>query len=929
MGPTGIMSMMAAQRLPAFRDRTSERERLDRLLDSVRSGRSSVLVLRGEAGVGKTALLRYAAGRASGFSRAEIAGVEAEMELPFAGLHQLCGPMLDGLDAIPEHQRSALSVALGLSVGEPPDRFLISLAALGLLSRAAGDKPLLCVFDDVQWLDRSTRQVLGFVARRLLAEPVAMIFGVREPGPGSELAGLPELRLSGLEDADARALLASVVSGPLDVRVRDRIVAEARGNPLALLDLPRGTNAAQFGGGFALPDAGVLPQRLEDHYVRQLDALPGPTRRLMLVAAADPVGDATLLWRAARVLGIGAEAAAPAAKEGLLEIGARVRFRHPLVRSAVYRAGSDAERRAAHGALHAVTDPEADPDRRAWHRAHAATAPDDDVALELVERAAHAQARGGIAATAAFLDRACALTGDPALRASRALAAARAKFAAGDAAAAETLLATAEAGPVGELGLAQIEHLRAQIAFDLRRGRDAPPMLLNAARHLEPLDAELGRECYLEALLAAIYAGGPAQGSDVADAARAAPLDRAPLPARQHLLVGLATRLTDGYVTAAPALCAALRAHRLEEPRLDWSSVLYTIAAQDLLDGDAWLELASRQVELARATGTLSLLPYALDYLAGHHIHAGQLPAAAGLLTEAEGLTLGMRAETLPYIPLQLAAWHGDASTVAKLVQIMTTGAQTRGEGCAITVARYATAVLHNGSGEYRAALESALLACADDEIATSSWALPELVEAASRAGEREIASAAANRLSERARASGTSWAMGTAAHALALVSEDAAAEDLYREAIDQLERSRMAAHLARARLGYGEWLRRTGRRVDAREQLREAYRQLMTMGASGFAERARHELLATGEKVRKRREDTRDELTPQELHIARLAREGSTNSEIGAKLFISDRTVEWHLRKVFTKLGIASRRELRAALGAQGASMAAAAGPA
>jgi DNA-binding CsgD family transcriptional regulator len=909
---------MAASRPPAFRDRTSEREALDRLLETARSGRSSVVVLRGEAGVGKTVLLRYAARRASGFRLAEIAGVEAERELPYAGLHQLCGPMLTALDAIPEHQQAALSVALGLSAGAAPDRFLVALATLGLLSSTAGDKPLLAIVDDAQWLDHATRQVLGFVARRLLAEPVGMIFAVRDDAAATDLSGLPELGLRGLGDDDARALLASVVPGPLDDRVRDRIVAETRGNPLALLELPRGINAADLGGGFALPDAITLPRQLEDHYARRLAALPEATRRLMLVAAADPVGDAALLWRAARTLRIEAGAAAPAAKDGLLEVGAAVRFRHPLVRSAVYRAASDADRRAAHAALEAVTDPEADPDRRAWHRAHAATAPDDDVALELVERAASAEARGGIAATAAFLECACALTSDPAQRASRALTAARAKFAAGDAAAAESLLATAEAGPLDNLDRARIEHLRGQIAFDLRRGCDAPPMLLNAARRLEPLDADGARECYLEALLAAIYAGRLANGGDVSDvavAAGSAARDREPLPARHLLLSGLATRLTGDYAAGAPALTAALRAHRAEAPRLDWLSVLYTVAAQDLLDGDAWRELATRQADLARATGTLSLLPYALDYLAGYHIQAGDLSAAAGLQTEAEGLAPGARAETLPYIPLQLAAWRGDASAVHRLTRTMTAGAHARGEGCAITVAAYAAAVLHNGLSEYEPAFDCARQACAGDEVATSSWALPELVEAASRAGRKEVASAAADQLRQRARASGTSWAKGMAARASALVADGVAAEELHRAAIDDLERSGMAAHQARARLGYGEWLRRAGRRVDAREQLRQAYDRFAAMGAKGFAERARRELLATGEKVRKRSEDTRDDLTPQERHIASLAGDGQTNPEIAAKLFISDRTVEWHLRKVFLKLGITSRRGLHGAL--------------
>ena len=909
---------MATSRRPAFRDRTSERDALDRLVESALSGRSAVLVIRGEAGAGKTALLQYAVRRASGCRVAEIAGVEAERELPFSGLHQLCAPMLAQLDALPEHQAAALRVALGLAAGEAPDRFLVALAALGLLSASAEDTPLVCLVDDVQWLDRATQQVLGFVARRLLAEPVAMVFALREPSPVTELAGLPELAIGGLRDEDARALLAGVVAGPLDERVRDRIVAETRGNPLALLELPRGMSPAELGGGLALPDAGSLPRRLEQDYVRRLQVLPEDTRRLVLLAAADPVGDATLLWRAARALGIDVRAAAPAAEDDLMEVRSRVRFRHPLVRSAVYRAASDADRRAAHGALEAATDAAADPDRRAWHRAQAAVAPADDVAQELVERAASALARGGIAASAAFLQRACALTGDPVQQASRALDAARATFAAGDADGAESLLVTADAGPLDALARAQVERLRAQITFDRHRGRDAPPALLSAARHLEPLDAQLARETHLEALLASVYAGRLANGTDVADvaaAARSAPRDQESPPADQLLLVGLATRLSEGFGAAAPMLADALRAHSVEKPQPTWSSVAYAIAAQDLMDGDAWLELASHQARFARRTGTLSLLPYALDYLAGYHLHAGELSVAAGLLTEAEGLTPGSRAETLPYLPLQLAAWRGEAGTVAQLVRVMTTGARARGEGCAITVAEYAAAVLHNGLGDYERALDCARRACADDEVATSSWALPELVEAASRAQRTDVATAAAERLSARARASGTSWARGTAAGALALVSDGTAAEELHRTAIEQLGQARMVAHVARAHLAYGEWLRREGRRVDAREQLRRAHDQFTAMGAHGFAERARRELLATGEKVRQRRDDTRDQLTPQELHIARLARDGRTNPEIGGTLFLSTRTVEWHLHKVFAKLGITSRGGLHDAL--------------
>ncbi len=770
-------SGMATEHLAGFRGRTGECTVLDAMLEDVRSGQSAVLVIRGEAGVGKTALLRHAAERAAGFRVAPIGGVEAEMELPFAGLHQLCAPMLAHLGAIPPPQQAAMRVAFGLAAGPAPDRFLVALAALSLLCEVAEEGPLLCIVDDAQWLDGASGQVLGFVARRLLAESVGMVFAVREPSGERALVGLPELLVRGLQDDDARALLETVIAGRLDEGVRDRLVFEARGNPLALLELPRGMSAADLAGGFALPDAGALPTHIEAQYVRRLRGLPEATQRLMLLAAADPVGDATLFWRAAQALGIERAAAAPAATDRLLEIGSRVRFRHPLVRSAVYRNSAASDRHAAHRALAAATDPEADPDRRAWHRAHAAAAPDEDVAGELVHRASRAQRRGGIAAAAAFLERAVALTPDPGERAVRALAAARAKFAAGDLASAEGLLATAAAGPLDDVGCAQVQHVSAQIAFAMRRGRDALPLLLVAARRLEPLDSELAAETYLEALIAAMYAGPLANAGDpaaIAAAARAAPAGAKPAPAGRLLLLGLATRLIDGYAAAAPALAEALRMHQREEPRLDWPSVAYLIAAQDLWDDRAWFELASRQAELARSTGTLSLLPWALDYLAGNHIQAGELSVAAGLLTEALGLDAGIRPEGLSFIPLLLAAWRGREPAALELVEVITRAADARGEGCAIAVAGYATAVLYNGLGRYEAALAAAQSAIAPDDIVTSSWALQELVEAAARTGRLDVARAAVERLAARTGASGTDWARGTEARARALVADGA-----------------------------------------------------------------------------------------------------------------------------------------------------------
>jgi DNA-binding CsgD family transcriptional regulator len=862
-------------------------------------------------------------------------GVESEMELAYAGLHQLCAPLLGGLGSLAEPQQRGLSVAFGLDSGDSPDRFLVALATLGLMAEASEDQPLLCVVDDAQWLDQASAQVLGFVGRRLLAESIALVFAVRTPVTSPDpLAGLPELRLNGLGDAAARTLLATVTPGPLDERVRARIIEETGGNPLALLELGRGLGAGELAGGFALPDVGDLPRRIEDQYVERLAALPADARRLVLLAAADPVGDMGLILRAAQRLGLNIGALDLVAEAGFLDAGAAVRFRHPLVRSAVYRAATEQDRRAAHDALAAVTDPQIDPDRRAWHRAHAAAGPDEAVAAELINSADRARRRGGIAASAAFWERAVALTPDPGQRASRAFTAAEAKYAAGDFVAAQTLLVTAEIGPLSELDRARVQRMRAQVAFALRRGSDAPPLLLRAAQRLAPLDAELARQTYLEALVAAIYAGRLGRGQEAGEVARAArlappaPPGTAPPgteppgteppgtePHAELLLRGLAIRLSEGYLAAAPLLKEALRRYREQPPELDWLSVSYNLVAMDLWDDQTWFELASGQVRLARASGTLSWLPFGLDYLAEFHIQSGELTTAAALLAEGEQLDPGIRAATLPYVSLLLAAWRGDAPAAEELAEAMVRGAAERGEGAALTYAEYARAVLHNGLGHYGLAAQAAAGASATRELVISPWALYELTEAAARSNQRERAAEAAGRLSSVAEASGSDWARGAAARSRALLAQGRAADQEYRAAIELLSRTRMATHLARARLSYGEWLRRENRRIDARDQLRPAFDALHGMGAAGFAERARRELLATGETVRKRREDPGNELTPQEEEIARLAREGRTNTEIGALLFIGARTVEWHLHKVFAKLGIGSRRELDEAL--------------
>ena len=895
-------------------DRLPERAALGQLLDGARTGRSGVLMVRGDPGVGKTALLDWAVGSAAGLRVVRVAGVESEMELAFAALQQLCAPMLDQLAGLPDPQREALGVAFGLETGSAPDRFLVGLAVLSLLSETAERQPLLCVIDDAQWLDRASALVLAFVARRLLAEPVALVFAAREPG--EEFRGLPELPVEGLGEGDARELLGSVIRGPLDERVRDRIVAEARGNPLALLELPRGVPG--------LPGLPGLPGRIEESFLGRLEVLPAATQRLMLVAAAEPAGEPALVWRAAERLGIGAGAAAPAADAGLLVIGERVTFRHPLVRSAVYRAASPPDRRAVHQALADATDPQADPDRRAWHRAQAAPGPDEDVAAELERSASRAQARGGPAAAAAFFERSAALTLDPARRTERALAAAQATYQAGAFDTTLRLLATAEAGPLDELQRARADLLRGQIAFSTSRGSDAPPLLLKAAREFEPVDPRLARETYLDALAAAISAGRLALGGgmrEVAEAARAAP---PPGPPRgpDLLLDGLALLVTEGYPAGAPVLRRAVSAFRgpdvSAEEGLRWLW-LASRAAWMVWDYPSWDVLSDRQVTLARDAGALFALPLAFNMRAGVHVFAGEFAEAASMVAQAESVMEVTGSSLAPYGALALAAFRGQEAQAARLIQTAIDDVRRRGEGRALSLIGWADALLCNSLGRYEEALAAAQRVSEDSPaVQFTGWALVELVEAAVRSGVPERAAGALERLSRIARACGTDWALGAEARSRALVSDGAAAENLYREAIDRFGRTRLRVDLARAHLVYGEWLRRQRRRRDARDQLGRAHEIFDSIGAAAFAGRARIELRAAGGHARQPTIETPDTLTTQEALIARLAGEGTSNSEIAAQLFISPATVAYHLRKVFTKLGVSSRSQLAPALPAR-----------
>jgi DNA-binding CsgD family transcriptional regulator/tetratricopeptide (TPR) repeat protein len=894
---------------------------LDGLLEGARAGQSGVLLVRGEAGVGKTVLLEYAVESASDLAVLRAAGAESEMELAFAALHQLCAPMLDRLDRLPGPQREALETTFGVSAGAAPDRFLVGLATLSLLSEVADERPLLCVIDDAQWLDRASAQALAFVARRLQADSVVMLFATREPS--GELAGLPELVVGGLRHADARKLLASVIPGRLDERVADQLVSETRGNPLALLELPRGLSSAQLAGGFGLPGALSLEGRIEESFQQRLEALPEDTQRLLLVAAAEPGGDPTLVWRAAERLSITRTAVEPAESAGLIEIDRSVRFRHPLVRSAVYRAATTQQRLRVHRALADATDARVDPDRRAWHLAEATARPDEDVAAELERAAGRAQARGGLAAAAAFLERAAALTPERAPRARRALAAAQTKYEAGALDDALALLATAEPGALGNLERPRVDLLRAQIAFASRRGSDAPPLLLKAARQLEAVDSELARATYLEALSAARFAGPLGRGAgvvEVSEAALAGPQPPQPPRPPDLLLQGLAVLFTEGYATGPPILKEALRAFRRETvlpPREARWLPLACQAAADVWDDVTWRLLATREVERARNRGALTAMPLVLSTLSYIHAISGELAAAEALLDEIKAATEATGIASHRYVAIWIAALRGREGELSELIEITTSEAVSRGEGFALAIAAQVTAVLNNGLGRYDVAL-AAVREAVDVELFSemgSPRAVAELIEAAVRCGEHDLAERALERLTVTTQASGTDWALGVEARSRALLADADAADSVYQEAIARLGRTRLRLQLARGHLVYGEWLRRERRRLDAREQLRTALEMFTSMGTEAFASRAERELLATGERVRKRSVETREELTAQEAQVRRLAGDGLSNAEIGARLFISRHTVAYHLRKVFSKLDITSRSQLRPAL--------------
>jgi DNA-binding CsgD family transcriptional regulator len=910
----------APERHTKLRGRAGECAVLDALVEDLRSGEGRSLVLRGEAGIGKTALLEYLLESVSDMTVARAVGVESEMELAYAGLHQLCGSILDRLPGLPTPQRDALEIVFGLRAGAVPDRFLVGLGVLGLLSEVGGERPVLCVVDDAQWLDQASALTLAFVARRLRADSVGIVFAAREPGP--ELQNLPALEVQGVGNGEARALLSAAVRFKLDDRIRDRIIAETRGNPLALLELPRGLTATQLAGGLGLMGAESLPGRIEQSFVHRIETLPPGARGLLLVAAAEPVGDPLLLWRAAQHLGIDRSAADAAVAQRLVTIDERVTFRHPLVRSAVYGSAPLEERRAVHLALAEVTNREVDPDRRAWHLAAAATGPDEEVAAELERSAGRAQARGGVAAAAAFLRRSVALTRDPGRRAGRALAAAQAHLQAGAFDVALQLVTTGDAGSLDELGRARVELLRAQIEFASSWGGEGPALLLRAAGRLESLDPALARETYLDAWGAAMFGGRFASVGNVRDVSRAA--ISAPQPtssprSEDLLLGGLSVLASEGRVAAAASLRRAVSGFAEGEialaERLRWG-YLAGVAAMLLWDEESWRKFNVRQLQTVRDGGLLVHLPI---YLAGFGVNSawrGEFAAVASAIAEGDAVAEATGTRVARYAAVLLAGLRGREAEASAVIEVEVRNASAAGQGFGIQWCRWVSGILYNGLGRYEEAVAEAQQAGEEaPELLVSGWALPELIEAATRTGRTRLAVEALERLTEAASVEDSDWGLGILARSRGLLSAGEDAEDSFREAIERLSRTQLRPELARAHLLYGEWLRRENRRVDGRDQLRIAHDLFTTIGMEAFAERARTELQATGEHVRAPTVEALDDLTAQERQIAELARDGLSNPEIGARLFLSPRTVEWHLRHVFGKLGIKSRRDLASAL--------------
>ena len=911
----------AAAGLPIVGHR-AQCEAIARLLDALRDGFGGVMVLTGEPGVGKTRLLEHAADTAGDVTVVRLVGVETETRLAYGALHRLLRPFLTRLGNLPQHQRDALRSVFGLTVAEPEqrpsDRFLVGLATLTLLADVAADWPMLCLVDDVHWLDRESAEALAFVARRLHADSLGLVFAARDGAAQlRQLDALPTVHVEGLPAEEAKTLLASGVPGYLDQAVADRIVAGTGGNPLALLELAAHLGSEQLAGVAPLPDPLPVNAMLEEHFQRSVAALPADTRTLLLLMAATPTDDRATLWRAAGALGLSARAALPAVRAGILDRGKTFDFRHPLIRSAVYSA-ADGERRRIHAVLAATSAP----DRRAWHLAEAAERTDDDVAAELEAASDRAQSRGGYSEQALFLSRAAELTTDPAMRAERYLGAAAAHLMSGDWAAGQTVLDLAAPHLAGS-ARARARRIRASVEMFHIRAGDVPAMLLDAAAELGTADPAMTWELLYEATHAAIVGGDRLAGTTLEHVAKLtadAWHDPAPpLWSPDPLMQGLAREIAYGYDQGAPAIGEALRrlrgADELRELNSPFS-VIVSFAADELWDIEAKREIAGRLAAVDRSRGALYGLSLALVVLAATELWQGRFAAAEDHYVEADDYSVATGFGGGGEINRALLyAWTGRGRELHAAVRVMRSLAGTHGLGSQDRLAALALSIFELGRGRYREALGHALPSFTQDSLPLGNLMLPYVVEAGVRGGDRGAATAALERIEQRASIAGTPWALGSLARCRALMSDGDAAEGLYLESIELLGKVPVAVELAWSRLLFGEWLRRRRRRADARVQLRAAYESFESWGAAGFAERARIELLATGETARRRGVETRFDLSPQERQVASLAVAGLTNPEIATRLFVTTSTVEFHLNKVFRKLGITSRKQIASVL--------------
>ncbi|MFF4726332.1 AAA family ATPase [Streptomyces mirabilis] len=893
-----------------FIGRREEQRVLTELLDGVRDGHSGTLVLAGEPGTGKTSLLDRAAASGPDVQVVRIFGVESEMVLGFAALHRLLRPWLTEIDALPTPQRDALRTAFGGLAAVPADRYLVGMAVLTLLAEAAVAQPMLCIVDDAHWLDRASVEVLAFVARRLHAEAIGLIFATRPHGL-AVFDGLPALTVQGMPGDDAGSLLAASIAGRLDGAVAAKLVDGTGGNPLALVELAGTLTAEQLTGTAPLPRSLPVGTLLESHYRRQIEQFPAETRALLLLVSAAPTEEPTRLWRAAAQLGVAADRADPALSAGVLTDS--LDFRHPLIRSAVYRGADAADRRRVHAALAAVCDPVLDLDRHAWHRAEATIGLDEEVAAELERASENARIRGGYAEQAAFLSRAADLSPDPQDQAARLVAAARAHLALGEPRAARALLDRAERGLVDPVPRALARQARATAQIYSGRFTDVPTILLEAAESIADREPSLARKMMFEALQAIVFSDDRATTLTLRDLARevlASPAAETPAPTYTDLfLTGYATRTAVGYRAAVPLMRAALAtldtAENLAEECLPLA-VISAFTAEDVWDDKvgrrAWQRLEAHD----RANGALGTLRTTLMVGATWEMRAGRFAAASARHDELAELSDVLRQAHPKIQQVELLAWSGREAE-ARAAATADVGFDD--------VINNSLAILEIGLGRYAEALVGLLPSFERDMPGVANRSLHDIVEAGVRSGDHEAAKAALARMQERVPVSGTPWGLGLLARCRALMADDEQAEELYRESADLLARTQITVELARTHLVYGEWLRRRRRRSDARAQLRKAYEMFTSMGATAFAERARTELTATGERPRGRDEQVTHGLTAQEKQVARLAAAGATNDEIAARLFLSTSTIEYHLTKIFRKLAITSRRKLAGAL--------------